>query len=115
MSRSFARMATVPFTTKRVPPMADGKQLGPQPHLVDPALRCTPLDPADPGGKGERVKRLILEAPVQLLETFMDGALDIAEGDILVALGREHQVRAASRWEWRGETFRYLVLEDLQR
>lgn len=113
-SASFKRMARVAFTTRRTPAIAGGKRGAPAPYLVDAAQRCTPLDPADAGGKGERVQRLILESPVQLLECFVDGDLDIREGDILVADGRELAVRAQGPWEWRGGLYRYLIVEDLQ-
>ncbi len=115
MSLSFQRLATVAFSTKRQQPVVDSKRLGPQPYLTDPALRCTPLDPADPGGKGEFVARLITEATTQLLETMVDGELDIRAGDVLVARGREYPIKACGEWEWRGSIFRYLIVEDLKR
>jgi hypothetical protein len=115
MSLSFQRMATVAFSTKRQPAITGGKRGAPALHLVGDHLRCTPLDPADPGGKGEFVARLITEATTQLLETMVDAELDIRAGDLLVARGREYPIKACGRWEWRGSEFLYLIVEDLQR
>lgn len=113
-SLSFQRLATVAYTTKRQPAVTGGKRGAPTPHLVDPGLRCTPLDPADPGGKGEFVQRLITEATVQLLECAVDAGLDIRAGDVLVVGARELQIRAVARWEWRGAEYLSLILEELK-
>ena len=115
ISRSFARMATVAFTTKRSPVLAGGKRGAPVAELTSATLRCTPLDPADPGGKGELIARLITESTVQLLECFVDAAPDIRLGDILVVAGKEYPIKAVGNWEWRGDVYRALIVEDLQR
>lgn len=115
MSSSFQRMATVAFTTKRPAALAGGKRGEPTAHLTSEDLRCTPLDPADPGGKGALVERLILESKVQLLETFVAGELDIRRGDVLVVGGVDYPIKAAGRWTWGDSQFRYLIVEDLER
>lgn len=114
MSLSFQRMATVTFSTKRQPAVSDGKRAGPQPYLTDVALRCTPLDPADPGGRGELIERLISQAKAQLLECMVDAELDIRQGDVLVVGSRQLDIRAVARWEWRGDEFLALILEELK-
>jgi hypothetical protein len=115
MSASFRRIATVPFTTKRPPASVAGKRAVPAPYLTSATLRCTPLEPADPGGKGEILERLITESTVQLLETYADGALDMRLGDILVVDGRDYPIRGVGAWAWRGSRFHALIVEDLQR
>jgi hypothetical protein len=59
-SRGFARRATLSPTTKRT------KKGEPTAHLTS-GLSCTPLDPVDP----ETRRRLALETPVELLQTFL--------------------------------------------
>ena len=58
-SRGFSRRATVSATTKRT------KKGEPTTHLT--GLLCTPLDPVDP----ETRRRLALETPHELLQTFL--------------------------------------------
>jgi hypothetical protein len=75
----FRRMATKIGSTKRVPAITDGKRGAPEVNLVN--LRCTPLDPVS----AEIQKRLALESPRELLQTFLtdgDGFVHIVVEDI---------------------------------
>jgi len=103
------RFLTVTASTKRSPALAGGKRGAPVTRLV--SLRCTPLDPVDP----ELRQRVALNTPHELLQTFVDGALDILEGDILVVGAAEYPIRSCGEWEWCGSRFLHLVLEDLKR
>ena len=106
------RFLIQPFTTARTPPPSGGKAGMPVAYLVAPDQRCTPLDPADPGSRGEREQRLILDSPTQILETFVPAALDVREGDLLRTDGRQYHVRAVAVWRWRSGRFLALLLED---
>lgn len=108
-SASFRRMASVTATTKRPPAVAGGKRGAPVAHLA--ALACTPLDPLDP----ELRERVGTRAPVEALQTLVDDAADVAEGDVLIVAGVEYPVRAVADWAWRASTYRVLVLEQVKR
>ena len=107
------RFARIPFTTRRPVTLPGGSVGMPVPYLVDPSLRCTPLDPADPGARGEREQRLILDSPTSLLETFVPAAYDIREGDMFLVGGQSYQVRAVGSWRWRHAAFLSLLLEHV--
>lgn len=110
MSSSFARLATVTASTKRNPAVgADGKRGAPVTQIA--SLTCTPLDPVDP----ELKARMQLDTPHELLTTYVDGDLDIRQGDYLVVSSREYPIRSVADWEWRGSVYLVLVLEDLKR
>jgi len=77
------------------------------------SLSCTPLDPVD----AELRTRLGLDTPHELLQTFVEGGLDIEEGDVLVVGSTEYPIRAVEDWDWRPDGAEYdrLVVEDLKR
>jgi hypothetical protein len=106
MSRAFARQATVTASTKRSPGVSSGKRGAPATNIA--SLTCTPLDPVQP----EIAFRQGLENPFELLETFVDGGLDIMEGDFLVVGSTEYAVKAAAEWAWRGSQYLRLLLEE---
>lgn len=63
---SFAKMANITASTKRIPPVgADGKRGVPTTNLS--TLKCMPLDPIDPDLK----QRLALDTPHELLQTIV--------------------------------------------
>ena len=105
---SFADVATVTASTKRAV-MTSGIQAEPTENLT--SLKCTPLDPVD----AELRHSLELETPHELLQTFVDGALDILEGDVLVVGSNEYPIRSCAGWTWDGSEYLHLVLEDLKR
>ena len=113
MPSSFARLATVAFTTKRPPALTSGKRGEPAAYLTSSSLRCTPLDTAEQ----QRVRALAvrlglaLDAPLDILQTFVDGTLDIKEGDVLIVGGVEYPIRSIDDWSWRGDRYLALLVE----
>jgi hypothetical protein len=107
---SFDHFATVTASTKRPPAIAGGKRGTPAANLT--SLKCTPLDPVD----SEIRERFGLNAPMELLQTFVEGGLDIKEGDLLVVSSVEYPIRAVGDWHWPPDTANYLhlILEQLK-
>ena len=107
---SFDRFATVTASTKRPPDIVGGKRGAPVTTLT--SLRCTPLDPVDP----ENRERFGLNAPMELLQSYVEGGLDIREGDLLVVSSVEYPIRAVGNWYWPPDEANYLhlVLEQLK-
>lgn len=110
-SLAFRRMATVVALTVRPPALSGGKRGTPTTKLV--TVRCTPLDPVDP----ELRQRMAINTPNELLQTFVQGGLDIQEGDMLVVSGSTYPIRAVADWYWPGDSANYvhLILEQLKR
>lgn len=111
--RSMARFLTVTASTKRAPAIAGGKRGVAATWIT--TLLCTPLDPLDSALSSELRQRLALNTPHQLLQTFVEADLDIERGDVLVVGSAEYPIRSCAEWEWRGTTYRHLVIEDLKR
>lgn len=109
MSSSFDRLATVTASTKRPPAVSSGKRGAPATNIV--SLSCTPLDPVN----AEIQQRLQLKTPHELSQTFVDGSLDIVEGDILVVSGIEYPIRAVADWTFGSSKYLHLILEELKR
>jgi hypothetical protein len=110
MSKSFARAANVTASTKRPPSISGGKRGTPATNIS--SLACTPLDPVDP----ELRQRLGLDTPHELLQTLVDTALDIKEGDILVVGSAEYPIKAVGDWAATASmpAYKWLVVEDLK-
>jgi len=107
---SFAKMATVTASTKRVPAIGvDGTRGAAATNVA--SLTCTPLDPVDP----ELKETLRLETAHTVLETYVDGSIDIVIGDILVVGSTEYLIRAAEDWTYRSSKYLHLILEALKR
>jgi len=107
---TFGLLATVTASTKRAPAISGGKRGPAATNLA--SLSCMPLDPIDP----EIRQTLVLNTPNEILQTFVEGGLDIKEGDILVVGSNEYPIRAVGDWTWPMDAtaMRYLVLEDLK-
>ena len=105
---AMTRFLTVTASTKRAPALSSGKRGAPTTNVAN--LLCTPLDPVD----AELRKRLALETPHELLQTFTNET-DIEEGDILTVSSVDYPIRSCGEWVWRSTTFRHLVLEDLKK
>lgn len=108
-SASFRRLATVTASTRRSPTIVGSKRSGPVINLT--GLRCTPIDPLDE----ELRERLGLQTAHELLQTLVDDAPDVREGDVLVVGSTEYPIRAVADWAWRSSTYRVLILEGLKR
>jgi len=60
------------------------------------SLKCLPLDPLSP----EVAKMTGLGTFVELLQTMVEGGLDILEGDVLYVGSNSYTVRAVGQWTW---------------
>ena len=101
---SFAELASVTASTKRSSGIADGLESGYTEEIA--SLKCLPLDPVSPE-VAQGVEGLSFR---ELLQTSVEGGLDILEGDILVVGSDEYPVRAVSEWTWPPDGTDYLVL-----
>jgi hypothetical protein len=104
---SFTRLATETASTKRPPTISGGRRGAAVTHVT--TLTCTPLDPVS----AEIAQRVVLDTPHELLQTFVSGTYDIAEGDTLVYASQDYPIRACSEWKWGSGTYLHLILEDL--
>ena len=106
---SFARLLTVTASTKRPPAVVSGKRGELAAYLS--MLKCSPLDPVS----AEISQRVALNTPHEVLQAFI-GADDVREGDVLTVGGKDYPIRAVEDWaNFRGVTFRVMVLEDIKR
>jgi len=110
MSASFTYLASVTASTKRNPNPVGGN-IGPAVENIS-SLVCFPLDPLTP----DIQQRTALQSPEEHLQTFVQGGLDIQEGDILVVGSAEYPIKAVGDWYWRPDdaNYMYLVLEDIK-
>lgn len=106
---SFDRLATTTASTKRGGGIGvDGLEIDPSTQIA--SLKCLPLDSVSPevslGIEGLGWS--------EILQTTVDGSLDIVEGDLLVVASVEYPIRAVADYEWSptGKVFRVLYLED---
>lgn len=106
--RGFRHISRMRARTKRAPVISNGKRGTAVWYL--PEFACAPLDPVDP----ELRQRLALDSPHELKQTFVDGDIDIVEGDILVVGNAEYPIRSCAEWLWRGRVYRHLVVEELK-
>ncbi len=109
-SSSFARLATLTCSIKRLSPIpATGKRDVATTNLS--GLRCTPLDPVD----AEIRATVVLTKPYQALQTYIEGDYDLVETDVLVVGSDEYLIRAVGRWTWPagdGVRVTHLIVED---
>ena len=103
---SFDELASVTASTKRRGAIVDGLEPAYTENIA--SLSCLPLDPVDPdiamGVEGLSFR--------EILQTAVEGGLDIVEGDLLVVGSTEYPIRTVSDWEWKGSTYKMLLLED---
>lgn len=103
---SFDKLATVTASTKRGGGVTNGLENAYAEEIA--SLECLPLDPVDPNvalgieGLGWQ----------EILQTAVQGGLDIVEGDLLVVSSTEYPIRAVADWTWRGSEYKMLFLED---
>ena len=111
VSIAFRRMAMVTASTKRRPAVSGGL-VGSAATEIS-SLKCTPLDPVDPELR-QRIPNVA--ASQELLQTFVQGGLDIQEGDLLVVGSTEYPIRACGDWYWPHDAADYvaLVVEDVK-
>ena len=109
-SAAFDLLAVVACSTKRAA-WAAGKRSTPAANLT--GLKCTPLDPVD----ADTAERAGLDSPIQVFQVFLDGGLDIVEGDWLTIDGTDYPIRAVWDWTYWGlddTQFKHLILEGLK-
>lgn len=111
LSPGFRRGAVVTANTKRSPAISGGKRGAMATFIV--GLKCWPLDPV----QDQITMREALNSPHEILETFVDGALDITEGDVLVVGESEYPIRSVREWTHAPflGAYHHLFLEDLKR
>lgn len=92
MSASFFSMSTTTASTKRNPVASGIIIAAPATYLT--GLKILPLMPVS----DEIIQRYLLQSPKELLVTYVEGVVDIEEGDVFVVGTSEYVVRAASPW-----------------
>jgi hypothetical protein len=116
-SATFSRQLNVEASTRRPPAMVGGKRGDAVEHL--PLVHVAPLTPVSI----ETAQRVGLDSPYNLLQTFTDGDVDIADGDELTPqsgryAGRAMAVKRVVRLSWgvMGRIERlHILLENLRR
>lgn len=106
---SFERLATTTASTKRS--VKAGSQFG-EPTSNLSGVACLPVMPIDP----QVAATMNVEAPYELMETFVDGVIDIVEGDLMTVDGIEYRVRAVGDWPfaYSSTAYKALVLEEVK-
>lgn len=104
---SFSRLATSTASTKRST-ISGGKFGTPAAYLS--GLSCLPVMPVSP----EVAATLNVEVPYELMETYIDGNIDIVEGDLMTVDGVEYRVRAVGDWPfaYSSTAYKAIILEE---
>lgn len=101
---SFALMATVTASTKRSGGISSGLEAAYATEIV--SLKCLPLDPVSAeiaqGFEGLSFR--------EILQTQVEGGLDVVEGDLLVVNSTEYPIRAIEDRTWQPTSENYMVL-----
>lgn len=111
VSGSFSKLATVTASTKRGGGIGvDGLEVAYTENIA--TLQCLPLCPWDKrvGGSVEVKQGMERLSFREILFTFVEGGLDIKEGDLLVVSGTEYPIRAVADWYWPASAADYVVL-----
>ena len=95
-------------STKRAPTMSGGLRGAAVTHLT--GLVISSLDPVTP----EIALRVATNAPHELLQVFVEGSVDVKEGDILVVATKEYPIRSCAEWDWDDAKYLHLVIEDIK-
>ena len=111
MSAAFNRMATQEARTQRT--TLDGDVI-----VKIPSLKCFRISPANNGDELRETFRL--STMNLLLDTYLEGDLDVEIGDILIPIGGmydgyEFPVRLVLPAPFRDEIHKRVVLEDLKK
>lgn len=105
---SFAELASVTASTKRSGGIASGLEASYAENIA--SLKCLPLDPVD-ADVAQGIEGLSFR---EILQTTVEGGLDIKEGDLLVVGATEYPIRLVKDWHWPPDNtdYRILYLED---
>ena len=106
MSASFARWASVTASTKRNPAVASGKVAVPATYLS--SQKILPVMPIS----DEIIERYKLSSPRLSFVTYIQGAPDIVQSDVLVVGSVEYKVIGVEPWPT-DRNFLELVLEKV--
>lgn len=101
---SFAELASVIASTKRSGGIASGLESSYAESIA--SFKCLPLDPVSPE-VAQGIEGLSFR---EILQTAVEGGLDIVEGDLLVVGSTEYPVRAVEDWTWPPDATDYLML-----
>ena len=101
---SFAELASVTASTKRSGGIASGLESAYAESIA--SLKCLPLDPVTPG-VAMGIEGLSFR---EILQTAVEGGLDIKEGDLLVVGAIEYPIRAVEDWTWPPDAKVYMIL-----
>ena len=107
---AFDRLELVDCSTKRAT-FTGGKRGKPSTNLT--GLKCTPLDPLT----AEVAQRSTLNSPIEGWIAYIDGALDIKNGDVLVIGSNEYEIRAIgdySNWGNSRTNWKELIVEEVK-
>lgn len=108
-SASMRRMMRARYDIWRQPTPVGGKSGPAVEHLS--GVRATPLTPIT----AETATRLGLQSPASRASCYVDGDLDIRNGDYLVTGGKESPIVAVGRYdEFAGETYLELIVQIVQ-
>lgn len=102
---SFAELASITASTKRRGSIP-GSGLEPAYAEEIASLKCLPLDPVD-AEVAQGIEGLSFR---EILQTSVEGGLDIVEGDLLVVGSTEYPVRVVKDWLWPPDATDYLIL-----
>ncbi len=108
MSASFQNLATLTIGTKRPAKVTSSTGLRGTPTTKLSSQKATPLYTVSP----EIRQQLALNTPYVLLETFVEGNLDIIAGDVLTVGSSEYPIKSISIIPFRGDTRLRLIVED---
>lgn len=95
-------------STKRAPTLSGGRRGAAATYLSN--IQIGELDPVTP----EIAARVATKAPEELLQVFVEGDVDVREGDVLVVGANEYPIRSCAEWGWRGSKYLHLILEDIK-
>lgn len=106
---SFSWLATETAHTLRPPDFASGNRGKQEGELA--TFSCFPLDPVDPELRAQYQTGRV----TRVLQTYVQGGLDIEAGDRLVVDSKEYPIRSVAPWKWEpdGENFLHLVVVEV--
>lgn len=94
MSTSFSKLATVTASTQREGAVSGGLAGDLATNIA--SLSCTPIDPLTP----EVAQMAGLGTWAELLQTMVQGGLDIQAGDRFIVGSDTYKVKAVAEWKW---------------
>lgn len=108
MSASFRLLARYEAIIKRLPKIINGKRG--EARLIAQGIFCTPLDPIS-----EEIKERmgLPRSEAMLLQTYLDGEIDVRAGDTLTVNGRDYPVKAAASYNFAGSITTHLIVERI--